>query len=237
MKAAKPKSDTFIDLVYDRLKAMAINFDLRPGERLNEGELAKLLGVSRTPVREALSRLSTEGLIRFVRGKGFFCRELSAKEVFDLYEFRKSLEVMALRLSVVRASDRDIDALSDFLRKTGPEPGDRSIKELVTLDEFFHVELMRMSGNEEMLRLLHNVTERIRFVRWIDMEQGDRTKTQIEHRKVLQALKKRDEKACVSILESHIDRRMDQIVSAIKEGFAQIYMQHAPASSASNVRL
>jgi len=131
-------SDSIVDRVYEQLKAMAVSYEFKPGERLNEGELAKRLGVSRTPLREALNRLNTEGFLRFTPGKGFFCRELDAHEIFDLYELRKSIEVASVRLAVKRAKDEDIDALLKFLEATGPDPGERSSVELVELDETFH---------------------------------------------------------------------------------------------------
>jgi DNA-binding GntR family transcriptional regulator len=81
-----------------------------------------------------------------------------------------------------------------------------------------------MSNNAEMLRVLRNVNARIRFVRWIDMDRINRSNTQAEHRAVLLGLQRRDEEACVAVLEKHIDRRLDTITSAIKEGYAQIYM-------------
>lgn len=225
-------SDSVVDRVYEQLKAMAVSYELKPGERLNEGGIAKRLGVSRTPLREALNRLNTEGFLRFAPGKGFFCRELDAQEIFDLYELRKTLEVSAARLAIGRAKDADIDALAAFLDRTGPDPGERSTVELVELDEVFHEGLMAMSGNAEMLRVLRNVNARIRFVRWIDMDRINRSKTQAEHRAVLQSLKARDEATCIELLEKHIDRRLDQITAAIKEGYAQIYMlakrPHAP---------
>jgi DNA-binding GntR family transcriptional regulator len=217
-------SDSVVDRVYEKLKAMAVSYELKPGERLNEGELAKRLGVSRTPLREALNRLNTEGFLRFMPGKGFFCRDLDAHEIFDLYELRKSIEVAAVRFAVKRARDEDIDSLLAFLDATGPDPGERSSVELVKLDETFHERLIAMSENTEMLRVLRNVNARIRFVRWIDMNRINRAATQTEHRAVLTALKARDEKMCVAVLEGHIDRRLDTITSAIKEGYAQIYM-------------
>jgi DNA-binding GntR family transcriptional regulator len=229
-------SDSVVDRVYEQLKAMSVSFELKPGERLNEGELAKRLGVSRTPLREALNRLNTEGFLRFTPGKGFFCRELDAHEIFDLYELRKSIEVAAVRLAVKRAKDEDIDALLAFLDATGPEPGERSSIELVELDETFHERLMAMSDNAEMLRVLRNVNARIRFVRWIDMDRINRTNTQAEHRAVLHALKGRDEGTCVYVLERHIDRRLDTITSAIKEGYAQIYMPAAKSAARGGAR-
>lgn len=217
-------SDSVVDRVYGQLKAMAVNYDFRPGERLNEGELARKLGVSRTPLREALNRLNTEGFLSATPGKGFFCRELHAQEIFDLYEFRKALEIASARLAIQRAAPGQIEALLDFLDRTGPDPGERTAIELVDLDERFHESLMEMSRNAEMLRVLRNVNARIRFVRWIDMDRRNRAATQLEHREILLAVRARDEAACIALLERHIDRRLDQITAAIKEGYAQIYM-------------
>jgi len=224
--------DSVVLRVYERLKAMAIGYEFKPGERLNEGELSKRLFASRTPLREALNRLNTEGLLRFAPGKGYYCRDLDAQEVFSLYELRKAIEIAAVRLAVERATDADIGALLTFLDDTGPDPGARSIVELVQLDETFHERLLAMSGNMQMLRVLQNVDARIRFVRWIDMDGADRRKTQLEHRNVLVQLARRDAAACVAILEKHIDRRVDQITAALKEGYARIYM----AGTAGNAR-
>ncbi len=221
---AQPNSDSIVDRVYEQTKAMAVLFEFKPGERLNEGDIAKRLGVSRTPLREALNRLTTEGFLRFVPGKGFFCRELDANEIFDLYELRKTIEVAAVQLVVERAQDQDIDSLLSFLDETGPDPGERTTAELVALDETFHERLIAMSGNAEMLRVLHNVNARIRFVRWIDMDRANRVNTQMDHRHILSAVKARDAKACASALERHINRRLDQISGAIKEGYAKIYV-------------
>lgn len=108
-------SDSIATVVYEALRAKAITHAFLPGERLNEGELAKELNVSRTPLREALNRLTTEGFLRTVSGKGFFFRELDPQELFDLYELRIALELAAIGLAVSRASDAEIDALSKLV--------------------------------------------------------------------------------------------------------------------------
>ena len=227
MKTIEVASDSVAERLYERLKAMAVAYEFKPGERLNEGELSRSLGASRTPLREALNRLNTEGLLRFAPGKGFYCRDLDVHDIFNLYELRKAIEVAAVRLAIRRATDADIDSLLAFLDSTGPDPGARTNVELVQLDEIFHERLLAMCGNAEMLRVLANVNARIRFVRWIDMDRADRSNTQIEHRQALLGLKQRDETACVAVLEEHIDRRLDQIKSSLKEGYAQIYMSRA----------
>ena len=230
MRRLEISTDSVVERVYDRLKAMAVAYEFKPGERLNEGKLSRSLSASRTPLREALNRLNTEGLLRFSPGKGYYCRDLDVHEIFYLYELRKAVEVAAVKLAIKRAKDEDIDALLAFLDSTGPDQGSRSIVELVQLDETFHERLLGMSGNVEMLRVLANVNARIRFVRWIDMDRCDRLSTQTEHRQALLGLKQRDEAVCVAVLEKHIDRRLDQITSTLKEGYAQIYMPNLPAS-------
>jgi DNA-binding GntR family transcriptional regulator len=218
------ETDSVVDRVYEALKEMAVGYAVRPGERINEGRIAMQLGVSRTPLREALNRLKMEGFLRFEPGRGFFCRELDPQEVFQLYELRKAIEIAAVRLAVARADDREIAALADFLDATGPGSDGRSVGELTELDETFHARLMVLSRNDEMLRVLDNVNARIRFVRWIDMGEG-RSTTQAEHSAVVAALARRDAEAAVAILERHIDRRLDQITAAIREGLARIYLK------------
>ena len=218
------EADSIVDRVYDALKEMAVAYAFRPGERINEGRIAARLGVSRTPLREALNRLKTEGFLRFEPGRGFFCRDLDPREIYDLYELRKALETAAIPLAVARARDEDIAAIAAFLDETGPDEAGRDIAELTGLDETFHRSVMALAGNEAMLRVLDNVNARIRFVRWIDMGDGGRPATQAEHRAVVAALAARDAATAGALLERHIDRRLDQITAAIREGLARIYL-------------
>src|SRR3546814_21193812 len=116
----------------------------------------------------------------------------------------------------MRISDWSTDVCSSDL--TGPEPGERSVSELVGLDETFHEDLLTLSGNTEMLRVLQNINARIRFVRWIDMRRGNRRTTQLEHRHILEALLARDEAACAALPDKHNERRLDQLQSAFRQG-------------------
>src|SRR5262249_45805169 len=212
---------------YEQLKALAVSFELPPGDRVNEIEIAQRLGVSRTPLREALNRLTADGFLTMTPGKGFFRRPLDPTEIFDLYELRVRLETSAVELAVARASDADIAAIGAFLDISSADIPSRTVSELVDLDEAFHERLMALCGNAEMLRVLRNVNARIRFVRWIRMENGRRTVTQSEHRAILAAVAARDAPACVKLLIGHIERRHEQIVAAIRESYARIYMNRA----------
>jgi DNA-binding GntR family transcriptional regulator len=219
---------------YEQLRAMAITYQFRPLERLAEADLAKRLKVSRTPIREALNRLVTEGLLVFTPNRGFQCRPLDAKEIFDLYEVRRTLETTAVRLAAERATDEELAELAAFLATSRAAPDDASVVDLVGLDEAFHERIAFMSRNAELLRILRNINARIRFCRWIDMENGRRAATQTEHAEVLEALAARDAERCTAIMNGHITRRLDQIVEVIREGYARIYMgEYAGGGSAS----
>ncbi|HID30233.1 MAG TPA: GntR family transcriptional regulator, partial [Desulfobacterales bacterium] len=148
---------------------------------------AKQLGVSRTPLREALSRLAAEGFFDFEPGRGFFCRALEPKQVMDLYGLRAALEHEAVSLAVDHATEQGLAELEDFLQQTGSAYDDRDSKELLKIDEYFHEKLPELADNREILRTLKNVNARIRFVRWIDMD-NRRSTTQNEHRQILQAI-------------------------------------------------
>jgi len=220
MHAAKTGS---VDRIYRVVKARAIAFALRPGERLNEVALARELNVSRTPLREALNRLVAEEFLRWLPRRGYVVRELDSKEVFDLYEFRAALEVSAAMLACERASDDELEELSKFVESRSKNADESDTLRVVGLDEEFHERLVALSGNQEMVRVLRNVNARIRFVRWIDMEKGRRKITQGEHAAVLNALKKRDANAVAHCLRDHITHRLDQIAEVIGEGYLRIY--------------
>jgi DNA-binding GntR family transcriptional regulator len=230
-RSASPKDGASLaDQAYDRLRRLAITYRFRPGERLSEVELAKRLKVSRTPVREALHRLAREGLVGFVAKRGFQGRFLDAKEVFDLYELRRGLELTAVRLAVTRAEDDDLAGIEVFLERSRAVSETSDPMELVELDEGFHEQITQLSGNAELLGVLRNVNARIRFCRWIDMVDGRRATTQSEHAAILDAITARDEERALALMGDHIERRLDQIVNTIREGYARIYMgTHAGA--------
>src|SRR5580692_7194338 len=116
--AGKKVSKSTVDRVHNELRSMAMTFRMLPGERLNEAILAKELGVSRTPLREALNRLTTEGFLVFSANHGFFRKSLDVKEVFDLYEFRMQLEISAIKLAVDRATDDQLLDLEKFVTES-----------------------------------------------------------------------------------------------------------------------
>lgn len=212
-----------VDELYRTLRQMAVNFRLRPGERVNEVAIAAELGASRTPLREALNRLAAEGFLTLERGRGFVCRKLQTGDVYDLFQMRVALETYAVRLAVDNASDDDLASIVAFLDSTSIDQ-DYSLEEVVAFDEDFHESLAQLTGNKELVHTLRNINARIRFFRWVDMEER-RPRTQSEHRAILAAIQSREKNRAVHLMEAHIERRSDEIADALKECYAKLFIE------------
>ena len=227
MADATPKEQkSSVERVYDEIKNMAIAYTFRPNERINEVELAKKLGASRTPLREALNRLVAEGFLTFSQRKGFFCRDFKPREIYELYQLRAILETEAVRLACEQATDQELEEIRLFLRQKTETFSDQTTnKELVAHDESFHHMIMALTRNSQMLHVLENVYARIKFFRWIDMD-TQHAKSQQEHQDILKALIARDADRASHLMHAHINRRLDQITAAVKEGFSRIYMEN-----------
>ncbi len=213
-----------VDKIYDEVRRMATNFEFKPDQRVNESSLSKSLGASRTPLREALNRLVAEGFLNFENGRGFFCRSLSPEKIQALYEARVAIESEALRLAVQRASDAEIEALSEHVKRGDDNyMATDSIAEMVDVDEEFHLGLVRLSRNEELERQISNINARIRYVRFIDMEIR-RARTRADHVAILDALAQRNEDEAVLALRNHIGRRIEETTAAVRQAFSQLYV-------------
>jgi DNA-binding GntR family transcriptional regulator len=214
--------------VHRRLKEMVIVFKIRPGERVNEGELAEQLGVSRTPLREALHRLVAENMLTMVPNRGFYGRRIECQEVFDLYELRNGLELTAINLALVRARDEDITSLRRLWTDVMHNVQQMPIQQLVAEDEHFHVSLARLSGNQELVKSLQAINARIHHFRWSDLEgKGDALGD--DHLALVDALLKRDGVMCRDLINGHISHRMEEIVQFIQSSVVRIYAPDAKA--------
>ncbi|MCC6535859.1 MAG: GntR family transcriptional regulator [Burkholderiales bacterium] len=211
--------------IYERIKTLAMTFAIRPGERVNEVEVARSLNVSRTPLREALNRLLVEGFLTRAPNRGFIGRPLDAKQVFDLYELRRVLEASIVAIACERSTDEELGELERFVKASTDRPEDANASSLLALDEQFHERVARLTRNEEMLRAVRSINARIHYFRWIDMQNGRRRQTQQEHLRIVKALMARDAPAAARLIEGHIARRLDRIVDVIRMGFAEIYMR------------
>lgn len=216
-------SDGRVDDIFQWLKAKAVSFELRPGDRINEGALSREFGVSRTPLREALNRLVSERLFEFRPGQGFYCRGLEAREIFELFELRRVLEMAAVRMACERADDAGVASLKSQLYAEGLETEGLTVAQACAHDEAFHIGIAELAGNGELVAQLRLLNERIRFIRWIEMSDRIR-RSKAQHIAIMDALEARDGERAADVMGEHIGKRMDQILEAVRQGIASIYV-------------
>jgi DNA-binding GntR family transcriptional regulator len=195
------------DQAYARLKAELHDFQLVPGDRFSEAELGARLGVSRTPVREALFRLRNEGYIGVEAQTGWFVRPIDFDVVEQLYDLRIVLEMASL----ARLGQRERDPPEfEQLKAAWLVPAAERLADghaVGALDEQFHASLVRAAGNAEITRVHQDVSERIRIVRRLDFTRADRIEaTYQEHAKVLRAVMQRRTDQAQLLLRSHIEQ-------------------------------
>ena len=213
MKAETLPRQNLAEQVYLRLKADMHEFNLVPGDRLSEAEIGTRLGVSRTPVREALFRLRNEGFLAVEAKTGWFVKPLDFGKLDELYDLRITLELASLH-KLCTQGPQDASEL-DGLKAVWLVPAAERLsdaREVGALDERFHATLVRAAGNGEMSRVHWDVTERIRVIRRLDFTRADRIDaTYAEHAKILRAVLQRKPDQAQLLLKAHIEQSKTEV--------------------------
>ena len=210
---------------YDSLRNLILTYEIKPNERINEVELAKRFGVSRTPVREALNRLVMERLLQFEPSVGFFRPKISVQEIVDLYELRVLLETEGVRLATHRAEDAEISELSEFWSEAYANRRNATKADTIANDDTFHERLVGLSHNLELVEALRRLNARIHFIRWADSSgEGLHEESYLKHLDLLQVLRLRDERKSIEVLRNIIVKRQEELVEILKEGAAKLYI-------------
>lgn len=194
---------TLSQKVYEKLKTLILTGELESGSKLTETHIAKLFGVSPTPVREAFKKLSSDSLIEVNSWKGRVVKGVSKKDLFDIYQCRATLEGLAGSLSCKNITEDDIALLDDMIERS---KATEDIKLLIELNTEFHAEIVRISGNLKLKYFLDEMMTVVIYARTIYnrymMENEDILR---EHIEILAALKERDADKVSSLLKSHIE--------------------------------
>ncbi|MFC8239686.1 GntR family transcriptional regulator [Streptomyces chartreusis] len=209
MPSAPPaplKQPPAADRVYTHVKQGVLDRRYEGGTLLTEGELAEAVGVSRTPVREALLRLEVEGLIKLYPKKGALVLPVSAQEIKDVVETRILVEEHAAR-KAVPAPPRLIERLEELLARQKEQAAAGDLAAAAVTDRCFHAEIVRSGGNEILSRLYDQLRDRqLRMGVAVMYSHPDRiAKTLVEHEEILQALRSGDTEAAVGLVHRHID--------------------------------
>ena len=211
---SEPAHRSRAERVYAQLKQDVADFKLVPGDRFTENELSERLGVSRTPVREALLRLQQEGWVEVLFRNGWRVLPFDFDQFEQLYDLRMVLETAAVQR--LCADDRHVDnALLERIAAIWLVPvaaRSSDVKQVAQWDEEFHCSLVAAAGNAEMTRVHRDVTERIRIIRRLDFTQQARiAATYEEHGKILRAIQRKRADQAALLLRAHIQTSQTEV--------------------------
>lgn len=191
---------------YNTLKRAILDLDLKPGQLLTEEELSEQLGVSRTPLRSALSKLDYENLITVIPGRGTYVTELSSKHMEDIFDVREVVDMLSVKLAAERKTDENIKEMNDLIKEQELllEEGDFDVKQFIKLDIDFHCVIAKAANNEILDRLTLELVEGYnRYI--LSTPFLDRADTIVlEHRKIIEAIKEGNGEKASLIIQSHI---------------------------------
>ena len=215
-------SEPLVDSVYARLRDLILSNVFRAGQKLVDRDLAEQLGVSRTPVREALGRLAMMGLVEARSRRGYYVRQYTAKEMTDLYEFRKILEVNAARLAAQNAEPAHIREFEDILiRSEELAANPMNQAKTVELDLEIHDLIARASGNVSLHQAIHNLMDKVMcfiWVDWVDSSVADPVSIAAAHREhqgLIERIIARDADGAADHLGAHIDNARDGLAAML----------------------
>ena len=203
------------EIVLEALREAIINGVLEPGERLMEVQLAEEMGVSRTPVREAIRKLELEGFVVMMPRKGAYVAGVSYKDIKDVFEIRAALEGLAAGLAAEKVTDNEIEQLERVLHYE-KEPA--TLEEMVQNDTDFHALLYKASRNERLITILGNLREQIQRFRTTSLAVPSRLRYAIqEHREIVDAIARHDVEEAQTLATAHIENAANVMFDALRE--------------------
>jgi DNA-binding GntR family transcriptional regulator len=207
---------TLHDEVVDRVRTLVIEGQLAPGSRIHESQLGNALGVSRTPLREALKVLASEGLIELVPGRGAVVKRLTHKDVRDMLDVLVALETLAGRLACRNATDSDIGRLRALHDEMMALYAAGNRLEYYWRNQAIHAGLAALSGNALLGSLHHAISARLKRIRFIGNEEPDKWAGAVaEHEAMIAALEARDEVLLADVIRRHLDQTWLRVVEKI----------------------
>ena len=205
------KTRKISETAYEILRERIVSKEFAPGQRLDLDAIGQKLGISRTPIKEALARLEMEGLVSIVPRSGTYVTNPDAGEIGESFDVRRALEVYAVELAVQRASDEAIEELGAIVRELGElaaeEDRDAIYPHYLALDHQFHRHLVALSGNQRLCKAherenVHAQMARIRYRR----SERELDLAQEEHERLMAAMKTRDVQTAKAEMGAHLVR-------------------------------
>jgi DNA-binding GntR family transcriptional regulator len=202
--------------VVTRLRDMIIEGRLEPGQRIHEGQIGEALGVSRTPLREALKFLASEGLVELVPGRGALVRRLDRRDVREMLDVLTALETLAARLFCAKATEADIASLRALHQEMMQFYRARRRLDYYKCNQDIHSTLVRLSGNCFLSATHQAIQSRLKRIRFIGHEgEANWQAAILEHEEMMAAIESRDADRLAEVVTRHLNGAWDRVQDAI----------------------
>ncbi len=205
------------DVVFNTLRQAILTGELKPGERLMEIHLADKLGVSRTPIREAIRKLELEGLVTMIPRRGAEVAKITEKSMKDVLEVRRTLDALSAELACQRISEEEKEALKQACINFEEAVKTKDAKIIAKADVALHDIIATATGNQRLIQLINNLAEqmyRYRFEYLKDLSQHENIIK--EHRIIYESIVNKDIEAASSMAKTHIDNQEKAVIARIR---------------------
>jgi len=212
-------SPSLRDAAYDAIKHRIITCVFKPGDYLNEAFVSATIGIGRTPVHQAIDRLTQDGLLEVIPRKGVIVKPISLDEVADIIDARRINEPYCARLAAERADYVDISVLGDILNRADAWTEVRNIEQMMLLDREFHIALARAAKNAVISGILQNLHERSLRFWFISLTAHEHHReVQKEHRAIFEAIRTHNPDAAAQAMIGHIDSFRRNVTRYLERG-------------------
>ena len=200
------------ELVYQKLRENILNGHYKHGDELRETAVGKEIGVSRTPVREALRQLELEGLVTIIPNRGAYVNMITAKDVQDIYVIRSMLEGLCARWATQSITAEQLDSMEETLCLSEYHTSKKNYEKLYELDSLFHEQLYEAGGSRILNHILSDFHDYVKMVRKATISTSSRSVTSTEeHRAIFEAIKEKDPDKAEALAKEHVKHTIESI--------------------------
>lgn len=211
------KKESLQEQAYRTIKKAIINGDYQPGEKLRESKLAEQLGISRTPIREALRKLEREGLVTYTPSVGAQVQGLKKESIIELYECRAALEALAAKKAAKTITSEQLGLLEESMMLASQYYQRGDLGKTVEKNSLFHDTILQASQSPLLIQLMDQIQVQIVRFRQMTSVYGFRPSFVEEHEDIYQALVKRDGEKAEMLMKVHVEKDLETILERLRE--------------------
>ena len=190
---------------YETIKRKILNVEVSAGDQLRIESLAQQLGISRTPIREALLKLESEGLVRAASRVGFFVRGITKQDLHELFELREILESYAAEKAAVLVDEQDIDKLEAYQKRADKAISTGNRSAFMDMEIEIHSLILKKAGNTRLMQMIESIKDLIHRERFLSLQSSENIEESFkEHQQIINALAEKDSKQAGRLMRSHI---------------------------------